>query len=549
MAIRFVPTILVILLSFTWQMLVIDLKKVTPWAAMTRKWTEPRESILANYIDDLEIMSVWNSFRRKHWGILIALLGGFLCGSLVPFAGGLFYVDPLHESTYNSTLVRTSRFEFNGSLNAFDLSSPKKAQQEAAVTEKDQFDLLSPWTSSEYAFETFNLSDTHHNVALSTDSAAFGGTLACDIINYNTKVTRGWYTQDHASEDPRAKTPGLLTNVELIPNEEDMVRIGCKIIPAFYPKVIFSRPSDQSVKVLPAAWMNVTNCSNTEETLLTMTTMVLLGANVNDTAIEFNTKGLLCRHRFSIRTLEIVVNASTADLMKITQSSNTSTPVDIGIDTATLDGVMNRQGPSSDELDNYNTLVPLPDVLNVARRGLYDEFTGFIGREPWFTRLIRGNVTKMFEYTTDMKALATDSSQLFQSTMAQIANVAFRSNDSSPVPGFLKTREPRITIQRSSLLFLQSALGLLGSIAICCATVLRPKSCLNEDPATLAALSIIVASSRDFQKQFKNKGHLDSRRCTEGLESLKVRLNTEGHSKPSIELQNPAVSPLVELSA
>ncbi len=548
MAIRFVPTILVILLSFAWQMLVIDLKKVTPWAAMTGKWTEPRESILANYIDDLEIMSVWNSFRRKHWGILIALLGGFLCGSLVPFTGGLFYVDPLHESTYNSTLVRTSRFEFNGSLNAFDLSNPKNQQQEAAVTEMDQSDVLSPWTSSEYAFETFNLSDTHYNVALSTDSAAFGGTLACDIINYNTKVTREWYTQDHASEDPTEKTPGLLTNVELIPNEEDMVRIGCKIIPAFYPEVIFSRPSDQSVKVLPAAWMNVTNCSNTEETLLTMTTMVLLGANVNDTAIEFHTKGLLCRPHFSIRTLEIVVNASTAELMKITQSSNTSTPIDIGIDTATLDGVMNRQGANSDELENYNTLVPLPDVLNAASK-LNVEYTAYIGRDPWFTRLVRGNFTKMFEYTTDMKALATDSSQLFQSTMAQIANVAFRSNDSSPVPGFLMTREPRITIQRSSLLFLQSALGLLGSIAICCATVLRPKSCLKEDPATLAALSIIVASSRDFQEQFKNKGHLDSRRYIEGLESLKVRLNTEGHSKPSIEIRNSAVSPLIELSA
>lgn len=55
---QFLPTVLVILLFFTWHMLITDLKKVTPWAVMTNKWFEPEESILANYIDDLEIISV-----------------------------------------------------------------------------------------------------------------------------------------------------------------------------------------------------------------------------------------------------------------------------------------------------------------------------------------------------------------------------------------------------------------------------------------------------------------------------------------------------------
>jgi len=535
-------------------MLVTDLKKVTPWAVMTNKWSEPGESILANYIDDLEIISVWNSFRRKNWGILMALLGGFVCGSLVPFAGSLFYVDDVHELIRNSTLIRTSRLVFNGSLDAFDPMNPI-AQQQSAHAERleNSGSSLPHWTSREYTFESFNLSGTHRNAALSVNSAAFDGTLDCGTISYNTKVSRDWYTEEYAYGDPNQRTPGLLTDVELIPNEEDMLKIGCEILPAFYPKVIFSRPGDQSVKVLPAAWMNVTKCSSTEDTPLTLTTMVLLDDKANDTMIRFNATGVLCRPRFSIRTLNIVVNASTAELMEITTLSNTSIPVEIGIDTIRLMSAIDVSGPSSEELMNYNALVPNEDnyqfdLLKVEGGKPYHPPAGFIGRDPWFMILSSSKASKIEKYTTDTKALAIDSSQLFQRTMAQIANLAFKTNDSSPVPGSIRTREPRLTIQRSSLFYLQSTLGLLGITAICCATVIRPKSCLKEDPATLAALSIIVASSEDFQRRIKSKGHLDDKSCGKSLEGLKVRFDADECSKSLIETRNSIVSIITYLT-
>lgn len=545
---QYLPTVLVILLSFTWHMLVTDLKKVTPWAVMTNKWSEPGESILANYIDDLEIISVWNSFRRKNWGILMALLGGFICGSLVPFAGSLFYFDDVHELIYNSTLIRTSRFEFNGSLDAFDPSNPIAQQRVAILSRVEVSDSSLPhWTSQENTFESFNLSGIHHNAALSVNSAAFDGTLDCGTINYNTEVSRDWYTEEYAYGDPRYRTPGLLTDVELIPNEEDMLKIGCNILPAFYPIVIFSRPSDQSIRVLSAAWMNVTKCSSTGDTPLTITTMILLNDKANDTMIRFNVTGVLCRPRFSIRTLNIVVNASTAELMEITPLSNTSIPVEIGIDSTTLISAITGNGPTSEELMNYNALVPQDDNywldLKRAEEGeAYHPHAGFIGRDPWFMKLSSANASKIEKYTTDTKALAIDSSQLFQRTMAQIANLAFRTNDSSPVPGFLKTREPRLTIRRSSLFYLQSTLGLLGITAICCATVIRPKSCLKEDPATLAALSIIVASSEDFQRRIKSKGHLDDKSCRKRLQGLKVRYKTDESLTSLIETRSSIVS-------
>lgn len=156
--------------------------------------------------------------------------------------------------------------------------------------------------------------------------------------------------------------------------------------------------------------------------------------------------------------------------------------------------------------------------------------------------LSSAKASKIEEYTTDRKALAIDSSQLFQRTMAQIAHSAFRTDDSSSVSGSLKTREPRLTIRRSSLFYLQLTLDLLDITAICCATVIRSKSCLKEDPVTLAALSLIVAYSQDFQRRIKSKDHLDDKSYEKMLEGLKVRFNVDEDLTSLIETRNSIVS-------
>ena len=172
-------------------MVIRDLKKVTPWAAMSNKWETPEACILANYIDDLDITSLWTSFRRRHWGVFLGLIGGFLCGALVPFASGLLYVDPAHGTTYNTTLVRTSKFDFNGSLSAFNASNPYVNQPLAALAAENRFGSLLPtWTTNDYAFESFNLSNAPRNVSITGNSTAFSADLDCDTLHYDSEVVR-----------------------------------------------------------------------------------------------------------------------------------------------------------------------------------------------------------------------------------------------------------------------------------------------------------------------------------------------------------------------
>ena len=553
---RFLPTIIVVLLATIWQMMIRDLKKVTPWAAMSNTWKRPEACILANYIDDLDITSLWTSFRRRHWGVLLGLIGGFLCGALVPFASGLFYVDIAHDNAYNTTLVRTSKFEFNGSLSAFNGSNPYINQPIAAIAAKNQFESLLPtWTTNEYALESFNLSNVPRNASISGNSTAFSADLDCDTLHYSSEVVRDWYTDNNANPylDPESLLRGLGADVRLIPNGDDMARIGCSIPPSYYPKVIFPRPFDPSISVLPAAWLNVTTCSTAGEERLTFTIMELLNQDsqsIGQSNISFNTAGLLCKPRFNMTIVEVAVNASTAELLDIKLLSNTSEPVALGMNTTILSAAINRPAAATlfydgnDTLTSYFEHLAVPDnqwqyLMSTETLLPYLER---IGIDPWFAMLTTGNASKLQEYSANMSSLGVESSQLFRNLLAQIVNSGFRVTDSTPISGLVHRQEPKILLHVGSLRSLQIVFGLLGVVAVCCATALRPQSCLAENPGTLAAVAILVAASDEFENYIHSP---ENRNIHKALRGAEVKFARTRKAKPVIHVARRTVSILI----
>lgn len=114
---RHLPTVIVILFGFVWKMLVRDLKKVTPWSVMSStkgdRWVSADHSIMVNYIDDLEVVSVFTSLRRRHWAVFLGLIGGFICGLMIVWSNALFFVDLEYTSTSNISILRSSKFVFD----------------------------------------------------------------------------------------------------------------------------------------------------------------------------------------------------------------------------------------------------------------------------------------------------------------------------------------------------------------------------------------------------------------------------------------------------
>lgn len=177
---RYVPTVCVIVLSLAWKMLVSDLKKIIPWASLTKRWRAAEDSILLDYVDDLEILSLWKSCRRRHWGLFLAILGGLILGLSTVFSTSLFYVDPFFDYSKSASFSSTSRFEFNGSI-----ASQPFNQSFANIVGQRRFGSKLPrWTTSEYAFESFGFPDALPNATWEAAVNGFTSWLDCSAIRY-----------------------------------------------------------------------------------------------------------------------------------------------------------------------------------------------------------------------------------------------------------------------------------------------------------------------------------------------------------------------------
>ncbi|EME40490.1 hypothetical protein DOTSEDRAFT_74155 [Dothistroma septosporum NZE10] len=109
------PTVLVVLFGIFWKRLIVDLKRVTPWSCLSSRWTLGKDSLELNYLDDLKLSLIWPAAKRRHWALLVGLLGGLVSGALVPLASALTYVD-LAGINQVQVEVRHDGFDFGNTL-------------------------------------------------------------------------------------------------------------------------------------------------------------------------------------------------------------------------------------------------------------------------------------------------------------------------------------------------------------------------------------------------------------------------------------------------
>lgn len=189
---RYLPTVAVVFLGFIWRSLISDLKLMMPWSAMTERIAPTSSSLQANYVNAVEIFSMWTAARRRQWPLCFGLLGGLIAAVLVSFINALTYVDATAKVSEDGVeFIQTSNFNFTnrfvdstGSLTmAWNYSG---SQPYAGLTGSQQQNGKYPsWTSDGYAFTTFA---TNHypgqiiNGTLRATVTAFSAGLNCTPI-------------------------------------------------------------------------------------------------------------------------------------------------------------------------------------------------------------------------------------------------------------------------------------------------------------------------------------------------------------------------------
>ncbi|KAL4876182.1 hypothetical protein BJY04DRAFT_231893 [Aspergillus karnatakaensis] len=420
---------------------------ITPWANMSGKWATGSNSVLLNYVNDLEIVAVFKALKRKHWAVSVALIGTFLCGALVPLANSLLYVDLFATRDEPIMVNQTSVFDFDDSPLAFSNGSLKIPYNVTgihpyarAIPEQLNNRPQPLWATGNYAFDQFTF-QSRANATVTAEVNAVSATLSCQRLRYRY--------QSHFTA-----------------NSNDLQAAGCSQASGIdVPSYLLDR--------LPFAWLNITQCSAQENDVRILA--LYLYTDIEPQRYDYtfddsSLRALICSPHFTSQRVSLSVNSTNS---RITAFSAISEPQPLDIRTATealwvylqnpLESEVQRLFRSGQDFANSNpTARPIANIGNITRAVAYlgpstpqsDSFmqiilNGQLGGDPRDFGIFEKSVTDF------------------------AANLI------------------RTIVLRAA----EALLATVGGLTLTLALGLRPKTVLGQDPGPLAAASIVLSGS------------------------------------------------------
>lgn len=557
-ALRYVPTIFTIIVGFAWKGITSDYCMITPWAAISGKWAKAKDSILLNYVDALDIVSIYTAFTHRHWMLAIIITCGFLTGASVALANALAQEIVGSGITRQRELQIAERFVFNGSLAVplgWRSSLPRLEWQ--YYNNEDREEGRFPWLTSTHVFPALNTEHYRRNATVvNTVVDTFSASLACTPIAYNTTYAQYGYNSSfvlHAS------------NVENCSNP-----ISQQIIWPYNSSSVLQFPFDNSsglFDVPPSSWSNVTSCNADDDYRLLATNLVLninkdLDSPYNKTAnltlynstnawtsdsIQANATGFLCTpHYWSIpasvaidatsglisTNFELLTNM-TKEIPSVgvgfdflqAQLNNPYDPSSIKVFQAAATNNQTSQHANSYDWSQFSDLKVMQKysylyLLNWAT--IWN--SSYSSRDPFMATIARGDMS-----TVDLINNSTLFEQrlnlAFAQFMAALVSSTARAPHNTTVDGTVYLTTNYLLIRQDILRLLEAALAVLALVAILFLVFARPKTYLTHHPGSLDQMSLLVANSPEADHIFQGLGQQDYRGLQRHLADVYCRLS------------------------
>lgn len=484
---RYLPTLGVIAIAYAFRAIATDVKKLTPWSNMSGQWATGEKSILLDYINEIEILSVFRAVGRKDWAITVCLTATFVCGALVPFANSLVYVDLAASRTVPTTVTRTSVFDFDASplvLPDGNLTIPKNYTGEkpyahvASGREPDGNPAL--WTTNKYIFDRFALLDS---------SSTGNGTVVADVnaVSVNMNCEQVQYTSI------------FQTNVVSHNLVAEVASCPLPIQQSYYSS------GDQTTY----AWINVTQCSDDHNDLRMMATILSQNASdilTNESGAVPLVNGIVCSPAFTQQTATVSVNMTSNELVDFSLVGEPR-PLDIKtslealwlylinpLDTQTMRSYGQGKAQSNNQFGPYDsdqTPIATEENIIITADNLMEHRT-FSG-DPFMSLLATDSISD----PTKLDLLQVEVEQLATEIWMQVISFLSRKPTREKLPGKITFSEERILVWEYALRVLQGLLGLLAIVCIALGSGLRPSTALAQDPGSLAATSLVLADSEE----------------------------------------------------
>lgn len=472
-AARYLPTFGAVCLDFMWKVLVQDIKKITPWSTMSGKWSKTSDSVGLDYITTIEPVVLFKAVSRRHWAVFIGLLLGFVCGALVAVANSLTYVDLFATHSEMTDFLKTTTFSYSGISPKSDETLPipyshlGQKQYAAIAAERLPGGQSAPWSKDNYVFESFNsTAQVSKNTTIQATVRAVYPNFTCHSIGFTSNGNEFYPTlRGNVSNRPELNFSNDLLVTPVLSGEQSSVN----------------------------AWLNMTACTESQTDIRFLSILAWYeGRNTLGTAL-----GVLCRPSFTTRETLVRADWATGDILEYSFTSSPPTEQDIQTSMDAIHIYLNNPLDSRTQFV-YRLYSASDQILSNYSHEAMSGCLMAYGTDPFndiITNHLSESIVDAFQKDPEQYQMAVE--QLSNSIMSQVLNAFARGYSSQTINGSFQRAGSRMFLRQQSLRVFQA---LLLSLALACIfqmTLLRPRTCLTEDPGSIASMAVLLATCED----------------------------------------------------
>lgn len=567
-ALRYVPTIFTIMVGVAWKGITSDFCMLTPWAAISGNWAKAKDSILLNYVDALDIVSVYTAFSHRHFMLALVIICGLLTGSSVALANALAREVIGAGIERSAKLLITEKFVYNGSLAVplgWRSSLPRLEWQtyDNEDTEHGRF----PWLTNTHVFPALNTQNYHANgTILNTVVDTFSASLVCTAVAYNTTYIQHGYNSSFVLE------ANSVANCSF--------PISQQIIWPFNSSSVLQYPPNNSsglFDIPPISWSNITTCNAEDDYRLLATNVVLdidksanspyikdghrtlyNSTNVwSSASVHATATGFLCTPHYWSIPASVAIDSTTGLVstnFELLQNETQEIPsVGVGFDflqaqlnnpydassikvfeAAATNNQTSQHANSYDWYQFSGLKVMQKYAYLYLWNNAYTYNSSYSLRDPFMDTIARSSFS-----TIDLVNNATLFQQrldlAFAQFMAALVSSTARTPQNTSAAGTAYTSTNYFLIRQDILHLLEAVLACLALVASLVLIFAKPRTYLTHHPGSLDQMSLLLANSPEADDVFEGLGQYDHRGLDRHLTDVYCRLS---HSKDgNLQLQ------------
>ncbi|KAJ5425985.1 hypothetical protein N7465_001055 [Penicillium sp. CMV-2018d] len=535
------PTSISTVIVAFWSRVEFQVKRRAPWKSMAEKPVEARESILLDYVSDIQLASMAKAIRNKHFDVAAGVTCSMLLRLLVILSTALFSLQ--------TAQVRLSSvpIQFSYIFSTKDVTFSAPGAQAFDILNRVLFEngTYPEGTNADLAFQHFSAPSLAPSAMITAPVDGMMADLGCETASIDIKK---WDVTDvagdsHHSSTRKSNLVNLITPSCTISNVALNSALGGAS--PYVAKFASGQCDDSNAEdgmriVVTLAEISLGKLARNTSTLTETdtTTEVILNRSVQ----------LICNPTYSLVKLQAETNTS--------QSSSPVNLRRIGTERSALPNLTawdiakavlsdsSSHGSFARPSHNHNLLHATDDpfqnktYVDVALQ-LGAQLTG-----------ITGDIKQLFEDGV----LNNAASSYYRAMTAQLMNKGLTQRNQSTAVGHAIVNESRIVITQLSLRVMEVCL-VLGILLVVSMIFLGPHTTIAPwNPTSISSVATIMAKSNGICQSLRGTGtapsdahdSLKERRYYSELTPKGFLINTEGDDIKSLDNQEshrPAWAP------